>query len=111
MRVQDGQLLQQARPLPPRLTHAHDAARAEADTDISAGRERVEAVLIGARRDDLAVEVGGSIEVVVVVVESSIGQRLGLTVGKHPECHARLHTQIGDRVDCLRNLVDLSIVR
>ena len=61
------------------LAHAHDPARAEADTDLSAGRERVEAVLIGARRDDLAVEVGGGVEVVVVVVESSIGQRLGLT--------------------------------
>ena len=111
MRVQDRQLLQEPSPLPSRLAHAHDAARAEADTDLSAGRERVEAVLIGTRRDDLAVEVGGGIAVVVVVVESSIGQRLGLTVGKHPECRAGLHTEIGDRVDCLRNLVDLPVVR
>jgi len=111
MRVQDGSLLQQARPLPSRLAHADDPARAEADTDLSAGRECVEAVLIGTRRDDLAVKVGGGVEVVVVVVESSIGQRLGLTLGEHPECHARLHSEIGDRVDCLRNLVDLSIVR
>ena len=111
MRVQDGQLLQQPGPLPSRLAHAHDPARAEADTDLSASRERVETVLIGARRDDLAVEVGGGVEVVVVVVESSIGQRLGLALGEHPECHARLHTQIGDRVDCLRDLVDLPIVR
>jgi hypothetical protein len=98
-------------PLPSRLAHAHDPARAEADTDLSAGRERVEAVLIGTRRDDLAVEVGGGVEVVVVIVESGIGQCLGLMVGKHPECHARLHTEVGDGVDCLRNLVDLSIVR
>ena len=75
------------------------------DTDL--WHERVEAVLIGTRRDDLAVEVGGGVEVVVVVVESSIGQRLGLTVGKHPEF---THVSIPRSATAyrLRNLVDLS---
>jgi hypothetical protein len=48
-------------------------------------RQRVEAILVVARGDDLAVELGRGVEVVVVVVEAGVASALGLAVGEHAE--------------------------
>jgi hypothetical protein len=44
--------------------------------------QRVEAVLVGARGDDLAVELGRGVEVVVVVVEPGVLQLLRLVCAR-----------------------------
>ena len=52
------------------LAHADDAAAADVDAGVAHMRQRVEAVLIGAGGDDLAVEFRRGVEVVVVIVEA-----------------------------------------
>ena len=63
-RVQEGDAVRRG------LAHAEDAAAADVDAGVADRGQRVEAVLVGARRDDLAVERFGRVEVVVVVVEA-----------------------------------------
>ena len=58
------------RALRARLAHADDASAADADAGRADALERVEAILVAARRDHLAVELGRGVEIVVVVVEA-----------------------------------------
>ena len=60
------------------LAHADDAAAADRDAGLAHVRERLEAIVVGARRDDLAVELGRGVEVVVVGGEAGLGEALGL---------------------------------
>ena len=73
--------LQQAGALLARLAHADDAAAAGLQPGAAHVRQRVEAVLVLARVDDLAVELGRAVEVVVVVVEAGVLERLRLRRG------------------------------
>ena len=63
----------------PGLAHPDDAAAADLDAGLAHALERVEPVLVGARCDDLAVELGRGVEVVVVVVEPGSFQPCGLS--------------------------------
>ena len=58
------------------LAHADDAAAADVHAGVAHALERVEPVLVVARGDDLAVELGRGVEVVVVVVEARVAQLL-----------------------------------
>ena len=55
-----------------RLAHADDAAAADVDAGVAHVVERIQAVLIGARGDDLPVELRRGVEVVVVVIEAGV---------------------------------------
>ena len=52
------------------LAHADDAAAADMDAGLAHRAERVEAVLISAGGDDLAIELRRGVEVVIVIVEA-----------------------------------------
>ena len=87
------QALQEFDAILARLAHADDAAAADVHARGTHGIERVEPVLIGARRDDLAVERFGGVEIVVVVVESGRLERSRLLVGQHAERRAGLEPE------------------
>ena len=52
------------------FAHADDAAAADVQSRVAHRGQRVETILVGARGDDLAVELGRGVDVVVVVVEA-----------------------------------------
>ena len=62
------------------LAHADDAAAADGDAGLAHARERVEPLVVGARRDDAAVELRRRVEVVVVGGQPGVGERVGLLV-------------------------------
>ena len=88
-----GQLRDQAGALQARLAHADDAAAADLDAGAAHARQRVEAVLVVARGDDVAVEVGRAVQVVVVVVQAGVAQRLGMAVFQHAQRGAGFQAQ------------------
>ena len=55
--------------------------------------ERIQPVLIAARGDDLAVELGRGVEIVVVGGEARLGQAVGLSLIEHAEGDASLHVE------------------
>ena len=111
MRVEHGQLAEQPRAVGARLAHADDAAAAQLHARLADVRERVEPVLIGARRDDLAVELRRRVEVVVVVVESGCGEGRRLRRRQHAERRARLEPERADLLHRGRDRIDLRIGR
>src|SRR5262249_39715924 len=80
------------------LSHADDAAAAHVDAGAAHVIERVEPVAVGARGDDLAVELRRGVEIVVVVVEAGIFQPPRLRTGQHAERRAGLEPE---RLDAL----------
>ena len=56
------------------LAHADDAATADLEAGVAHRGQRVETILVGARGDDLAVELRRRVDVVVVVVEARVLQ-------------------------------------
>src|SRR5439155_900980 len=80
-----------------RLAHAHDPPATDFDSGAAHARKRVEPVAIGARGDDLPVELGGRVEVVVVVVETRRLELLRLAFAQEAERRAGLKAQRLDR--------------
>ena len=78
LRRQRRERVQHADAVGARLAHADDAAAADLDAGRAHALERLEPVRIGARADDLLVELGRRVQVVVVVVEAGVGEALGL---------------------------------
>ncbi|MOA11627.1 hypothetical protein D3C78_1315790 [compost metagenome] len=62
----------------------------------------IEPVLIGAGGDDVTVELGGGVEVVVVVVEPGGAEAGGLLRGQHPKGHTGLHAEAAHPLDHLQ---------
>src|SRR5688572_22842221 len=85
IRVEARELRDERRAVAARFAHADDAAAAHADSRGAHALERLEPVAVGARADDLAVELGRGVEVVVVVIEPGIAQALGLAGLQHAE--------------------------
>ena len=65
------------------LAHAKDATGTDIDAGLANMRQRVETVLEGPRRDDVAVELRRGIEIVIVSVKTSFFQALCLGFRKH----------------------------
>src|SRR5882762_7905483 len=76
-----------------RLAHADDAAAADAQAGIAHALQRLEPVAVLARGDDLPVELGRGIEVVIVVIEPRLAQPLGLAGLQHAQRGAGLQAE------------------
>ena len=94
LRIEARELREEPGALVPRFAHAHDAAAAHVHAGGAHALERVEAVLVVARRDHLAVELGRGVEVVVVVVEPRLAKLLGLALLEHAERAAGLEAEL-----------------
>ena len=88
-----GQRKQHAGAVGTLLAHAHDAAATDLDAGLAHVGERVEALLECSRRDHLAVVLGRGVDVVVVIVETGIGQNARLLRLQHAKRHAGLETE------------------
>ena len=110
MLFQVGEHLQHARTVAYGLAHADDAAAADVHAGFAHGFERVEAVLELPRGDDLAVELGRGVDVVVVVVEPGVAQFLGLLARQHAERRAALHAEGLHLADHRRHHLDVALL-
>ena len=111
LRVEARELRDQRGALATRFAHADDAAAADREPGVAHAVERVETVLVLARRDDLAVELRRGVEVVVVVVEAGVLERLGLAVLQHAERAAGLEPQRLDRAHHVEHRREVAILR
>ena len=110
VRVERRERVQECDPVLCLLAHAEDPAAADVDARIADGRERVEAILVSACRDDLAVESFRGVEVVVVVVEARFPQALRLRRRQHAERRAGLEPERRDAGDHLDDLVEVAVL-
>ena len=79
VRIEIGELRDQARACKAGFAHANDAAATDVHSGVADAIQRVEAILVVAGGNDFAVELGRRIEIVIVVVEPGVAQSLGLT--------------------------------
>ena len=93
------------------FTHANDTAATHIDPGRAHMVERVEAILIGARGDDLAVKLRRCIEIVVVVIEAGLFQPRRLLAVEHAERGAGLQTHCLDAFDHGADVFDVAILR
>ena len=63
--------------MPARLPHADNTAAANGNAGVANARQRIEPVLVHARRYDLAVEFRRGIEVVIIVIQARFFERFG----------------------------------
>src|SRR5215467_2097928 len=94
-----------------RLAHADDAAAAHVNARVAHVAERIKSLLVSARRDDLAVELGRRIKVVIVVVEASRLELLRLLGGEHAEGCAGLEPERTHTLDHRADLVEVTLLR
>ena len=111
IRVEVGKLRDQACAFAARFPHPDDTAAAHGNAGRADTRERIEAILIDARRHDLAVELGRGVEIVIVVIEAGVLQRLRLAGFQHAERAAGLEAFGLDRTDQIGHVCDLAILR
>ena len=102
---------QELRPVLGRLAHADDAAAAHLEPGRAHRLQRVEPVLIGARGDDLAVELRRGVEIVVVIVETGRLELGCLLRGEHSERGAALETRCAHRADHLGDHLEVARLR
>ena len=91
--IEIGELRDQSGALAARFAHAHDAAAADCDTGAANAGQRIEPVLVHAGRNDFAVERRRGVEIVIVVVETRVLERLRLPVLQHAERAAGFHAE------------------
>ena len=101
---QVGQLNQQTGAILKRLAHAENPARADFHTRVTHMRQGFQPIGVGPGGDDVAVELGRGVEVVVVVIQPGFGQRLGLLLAQLAQGHAGFHAQRLDTLDHLQHI-------
>ena len=94
-----------------RLAHPDDPAAANRNAGRANALERVEPILVIARRDHLAIELGRGVEIVVVVVEAGGLERLGLAVAQHAERAARLEAERLHFPDHREHRLEIAVLR
>ena len=73
------------------LAHADNAAGADIDARLAHALQRVQPVLKGPGADDLVVIFFRRIDIVIVVVETGLGETVDLLTRQHAERHAGFH--------------------
>src|SRR5205823_8742695 len=109
--IEVGELRDQARARSARFPHADDAAATDLYSSAPNAIQRFEAIAVFARGDDLAVELGRCIEVVVVVIEPGSLERFGLTVLEHAKRRAGLESQRLDLAHHGEHRLEIAISR
>ena len=92
-----------------RFAHADDTAAAHVHAGSADLLQRVETVLIITGGDDLTIEFRCRVEVVVVVIETSLPELLSLPRFQHPQCSAGFKPQRFYCTDHFRYFVDIAL--
>ena len=87
-----------------RLAHAENPARADFHTRVTHMRQGFQPIGVGPGGDDVAVELGRGVEVVVVVIQPGFGQRLGLLLAQLAQGHAGFQAKRLDALDHLQHV-------
>jgi hypothetical protein len=103
--------MQQSDAVPLGLPHAEDASATYAEARVPDRLQRVEPVLVSARRDHFTVELRRRVEIVVVVVEARLLQFAGLLRRQHAEGRAGLEAERAHLAHHLLDLLELLRLR
>src|SRR6185436_2611496 len=104
------ELRDESRARAPRLPHTDDAAAADMEAGVSHTIERIQPVVLGAGRNDFAVELGRSIYIVVVVVEAGGLELLGLAFPEQTQRRATLEPFRAHRLHHFDHLLELALL-
>jgi len=104
-----GERAEQARAIIDRLAHADDTTAAHVDPGITYRVERVESILVSTCRYDIAVELWGGVEVVVVIIKAGLLEFCGLLRSQHPQCHTAFHPEIPDRMNQRDHALEIAV--
>ena len=110
VRLEIRQLMQQANPIFVGFAHADDAAATNSNSRAPHSLNGAQPVLVAARADDAAVELGRSIQIVVIGGETRGGQTARLIVGQHAEGAADFELQRGYSSHHLEHRVEVAPV-
>src|SRR6202034_4794437 len=92
------------------LAHADDAAAADMDTGFAHVIERRETIPVGTGGDDLAVELGRRVEIVIVVIEPCVLEAARLRRREHAERRTGLEAECPDALDHGANAVEVAVL-
>ncbi len=106
MRIEPAEHGQHRRAIARRLSHADDAAAAHAEPCLLYVPQRIETLLVGARGNDLRIELRRGIQIVVVRGQSRGFQSLRLTGREHAQRRADFHAQRRHLLDHLQDGVE-----
>ena len=93
-----------------RLSHADNAAAADVDARTADFGQRVEPVVHGPRGNDLIIALGRGIDIMVVIIQASVGEHVRLTWGQHTQGHAGFHTHRPHALNDLHNCRHVAIL-
>src|SRR5262245_8745306 len=111
MHRQIGERSEHADAVLPRFAHADDAAAADMNAGIAHMAERIEPLLVRTRRDDLVVELGRCVEVVIVVIEARYLEPPRLLGREHAERRTGLEPERAHALDHRTHLVEVAVLR
>ena len=106
MRIQGRKLIKQPDAIVIGFSHADDSATADCNSGLAHVLERPQPVFIIARRDDLAVKLGGCIEVVVVGMEARFSETAGLGFVQHTKRATDFHSKRRHTANHFQNRVE-----
>ena len=98
------QLDQQADAIILILAHTHNAAAANLHTGLADVIQRIQTVLVGPGCDDVAVVLLGGVQVVVVIIQTGLGQLCRLLFLQHAQGHAGLQPEGFHLPDHIQNI-------
>src|ERR1700726_4012237 len=104
MRIERGKLVEQADAIALRFAEADDSSAANGNPGFSHRRQGAEAVVVIAGRDNLSVEFGRSIEVMVVSGQARVGQAPRLRIIEHAERAANFHAELRHAAHHYKNI-------
>ena len=111
VRIEIGQLRNQASPLQARLAHANNPAAANFQARLTHMTERVEPILIITGRDDVAIKFGRRVEIVIIKIQPRFFQTLGLRFLQHAQGGAGFHSQCLDGLDHFFYGIEIAVFR
>ena len=99
VRAERSKLLQKSNTVFVPLSHADDPSATDRHVRLADRGKSPEPVVIGSCRDDLAIVLWGSIQIVVVSRQSGLCQAVRLRLGEHTKRAANFHSQAGNGAD------------
>ena len=85
------QSVDEAHTVSARLSHTDNSPTADIDAGAADLGERVEPVVHRPRCNNLIIALGRRVDIVVVIIEASVGEHIGLGGRQHAQSHARFH--------------------
>src|SRR5258708_5375534 len=110
MGIQRRKLMKQSDSILIGFSHTDNSSTANRNACFPHVLQRPQPVLVVARRNNLAIKLGGCVEVMVVSVESCLSQAMGLRLVQHPESATNFQSKRGHAADHAQNGIEFRAI-